>query len=398
MKEQEGFKSEILPKKIQIYPFLDNLHSADQTLLSHPPEGYKFIGITKSKKQSLMNLAKSSKLLKFFYHQFVKLAKTTALIEFLYSSKKIPWADLIFSINAVYMENSPWVLEILDSTPHGLTGYNYSLFLKKLDKINAELLNKNCKKIICTNPSSLRLMKKFFSNELHKKLVLIERPVIFDKFGKKIGHKETTILFMGSLTNPQDFYVKGGLETLGVFEQINKKYPCKLILKCHVPEKLRSRVLTNKNIALVEDRLSQEQISDLYLSSDIFLSPSHTMMGSIIEAMAHGLPVVCLNTFSIEDYVKNNQTGIIVKKSDKIKEYEEESYPTNLRTEEFAKRLENVDKEVIERLCDAVESLIKSPALRKKIGENGKKIAIGKFNIEKRNKLLKKVFDEILQQ
>ncbi len=397
MRRQNNLKSNILPKKIQIYPFIDNLHSISQTLITHPPKGYEFIGITNSKKQSLMRFIRFFKPLKIPYHWFLKLIKTTALIDFLYSSKKISEADLVYSINVLYKGDSPWVLEILDNTAHGLAGYNHAIFMKNLKKINADLSKDNCRKIICANKTSFKYIGNLFSQKVRKKTVYIQSPYILPKSIKKIKkYKELNLLFMGSLANPQDFYIKGGLETLTVFERISKDYPCKLTFKCKIPEKLRERIMGNKNIILIEKKISKEEISDLYNSSDIFFLPSHTYMGSVLEAMSFGLPVICLDTFAVEDYVRNNYTGIIVKKSERIKEYKEESYPTNLRTEKFIRELENIDFEVIKRLYDAIEYLIKNPQIRKKIGKNGKEIVKKEYNIEKHNGLLKKVFDEVL--
>lgn len=386
-----------MDSKIQIYPFIGNLHSSNQTLISNPPEGYNFIGRDETKKKAVMNMAKSSKILRAFYHQFVRLAKTTALLDYLNSSDRMPEAALIYSINTIYKGDSPWVLEILDNTPDGLTGYNHELFLKSLKRIEMELAKDNCRKIICSNKSSFRLMKKFFSEEVTKKLILIERPYFIGQPETGRKHKNLTLLFIGSLINPEDFYAKGGLETLIVFERISQKYPCKLVLKCKIPEELKERVANNKNITLIEDKISANRISNLYLSSDIFLMPAHAVMGAIMEAMAYGLPIVCLDTFAIEDYVKNNFSGFVVKKSAKIKEYMEESYPTNLRADGFIEKIKNLDEKVIERLCSAVESLIKNPRLRKRIGKNARKIMKKYYSIDNRNRLLKKVFDEILK-
>lgn len=384
-------------RKIQIYPFIDSLHSAYNTIINNPPEGYEFIGIKKSKKQAILEFAKSSKILRFFYHQVLRLIKTTALLDFLSSSNKLSDAEIIFSISTLYKGDSKWILHILDNTPHGLAGFNHILFIKNLQNIENILSRNNCKKIICSNKSSSDIMKKYFSPKVTEKIIIINRPVIIEKIKNKKRKNETTLLFIGSLKNPDDFYIRGGLEALTVFEKISKNYPVRLIIKCKIPEELKKRISSNKSILLIEEDISQQEVSNLYNSSDIFLFPAHSYMGSIVEAMSFSLSVVGLDTFAVSDYIKDRKTGILVKKSGRIKEYNEESYPTNLRAKKFVKELENLDSEVIERLYNAVEYLIKNPKIRKKIGENARKLVIKEHSLENNNQLLKRVFDEALE-
>ncbi len=388
---------EIKPKikKVQVYPFIDNLHDSYKIILENPPEGYEFIGIQNSKRQNFLKKVKSSSTAKFLYHLFLKVFKTSKIMDFVYSSKELEEVDLIYSINSLYSGNLSWVLELLDDTPYGLTGYNYYLFKKNIKKIEQILAKDNCKQIICTNKAALRMMNNFFSKEIRKKLVLVYRSFKNPSFIRKIKTKgPLRILFMGSINNPDDFYIKGGLEAVETFEKI--KGDSKLILKCKIPEELRERILKNKNIIVIDQKISEDEIDKLYISSDIFLMPSHTFMGSITRAMSFGLPIITLDTFATEDYVKHNHDGIIIKKSDKIRAYNHETYPTNLRDNAFIKQIKNIDSRVIADLVTSLSLLIEDSSLRRKLGRNALKSVTEEYSLDKRRKLLKTVFDNAI--
>ena len=64
--------------------------------------------------------------------------------------------------------------------------------------------------------------------------------------------------------------------------------------------------------------LSPNQVSDLWLRGDIFVLPSmiENLPMSIIEAFAHGVPVICTPVGSIPVIVEDGRTGLIVPAGD----------------------------------------------------------------------------------
>ena len=386
-------------KKVQIYPSASKIHTAYRSLLSDPPEGYVFIQCPESGKQTAVNYLKKYKLIKNLYHLFLKIFKTTKVIELSSSMKEDDSTDLIFSMGHLYKGNKPYVVDIIDNI-YGLAGYNYKLFISNLSKIEHSLLKNNCKKIICTNESSLKSIKKYFSKEVLKKTVLVRPAIKPINFENKRNDKKIRIIFMGSINNPNDFGFKGGLNTIKVFEKISNKYNnVELIIRSKVDEEIRDIIKSNAKINLIEGEISFEEVINLYASSDILLCPAHTYVGlmAILESMSFKLPIVALDTYAARDYIRNGYNGFLIQKSNKIKGYYDESYPTNVRTKEFLSEIKNIDNKVIDKLVEKVDILIKNKRLRIKMGENGRKMIDSKFSIEARNKKLKKIFDEAIK-
>jgi len=376
-------------KKIQFYPLAYNIHNAHKVLIDNPLKGYEFlepikkINISKIKKiPFILNIHK-------FFVNFLKINITQKVL----NKEKIPKdVDLIYSVS-IYEGNLPWVLDILDN-PYSMTGYNYGLFLKEKDSIEKKLLKDNCKAIICSNETSLSLMNKYFSKKVLDKTSLIRPAVKIHKLDSKEKNKNIfQILFMGSITNPEDFLIKGGLETLECFSRLSKKYSkINIVIKCKTTEEIKKKYSSEK-IRFIEEKISDEDLSNLYQSSNILLMPGHTyFLMAFLEAMSYGLPIVCLDTYAVRDYVENNKSGIIIKKSNKLP-YDDPSYPCNVRSKEFISLIKEIDERVILGLCQAIEKLVNNPNLVEKLGKESIKIVNTKFSIEKRNNNLKKVLD-----
>ncbi len=381
-------------KKIFLYPQEFSLHSAYKTLLSNPPEGYNFIYTYNEK--SVFEKFKNYSLLKKLYRFIVNLSGIDISQKIIKLHSVSEDTDLVFSMGVIYDGSKPWIIDILDN-PYSLAGYNYPLFIKNKKEIEKKLLNKNCKAIICANESSVELMKKHFSKRLMKKVNLLRPAVELPKNIPEKKQKETfQILFMGSTKNPEDFYIKGGLETIECFNKLSKKYShLRLIIRCSVPSEVKEQISGNNNIRFIESRISDEELDNLYNSSDILSCPSHIyMLMSWLESMSHGLPIIALNTYASEDYIKNNLNGFLINPSKNIP-YNDPSYPVNVRKPEFIAAIKKPDNQVISDLCSAFERLINNPELISRIRVNNLLLIQEKFSIEKRNEGLKKLLDSI---
>ncbi|MAG38006.1 hypothetical protein CMI45_01295 [Candidatus Pacearchaeota archaeon] len=383
-------------RKIQIYPNIVGAHTAYNSLIENPPKGYELIGNKQGLKTGLLNKSRESKVLRKIYHSFLKVFPTTKIIDSLRKEKEIPDADLIFSTGHLYNGEKAWILYILDS-PFSLAGNNYKIFIKNKDKIGKNLEKENCKKIICAHETSLNFMKKEFSKRIKDKLILVRPAINLSKIKTKGGkRKKVRILFMGSVNNPRDFYVKGGLDVLRTFEKVQEKErDVELIIRCFIPEELRRSIAMNKNIKVIENLVSKKKLEELYSSSDILFLPSHQyILMAVLEAMNFSLPILGIDTYAVKDYVQNGKNGIIAKKSEKNKLYESREYPTNTKSEEFMRIIKEYDPNLIERLEKALLKLVKNKKLRERLGRNGKETIKKKFSIEIQREKLRRVFDE----
>ena len=313
-----------------------------------------------------------------------------------YSSELPKDADLVFSERPLDI-NFPYIIEILDH-PACLGGYDYNLFIKNKKDIEKKLLSKYCRKIIIVNESSVKFIEKHFAGEILKKCTLIRAAVKEQNFKKKYDKKDIQIVFIGSLANPDDFYIKGGLEALESFKQISSEFDnVSMLVRCKVPEDIRKKYFNIPNLRIIEQKLSDEELTNLMKDSDICLNPGHVYpLMATLESMSYGIPIIMLDTWGVMDYLTNNFNSILIKPSTKITEYKAKDYPLNIRSKEFISEIKEIDERVIRDICSALRKLITNQKLRERLGKNGRKTIKLKFSLEKRNKQLKKVFDEAI--
>jgi glycosyltransferase involved in cell wall biosynthesis len=116
--------------------------------------------------------------------------------------------------------------------------------------------------------------------------------------------------------------------------------------------------------------VSDAELPHIYANSDIFALTSMPLPGSIegfglvyLEAGAHGLPVLAHDTGGVRDAVVADETGLLVPPCDR------------------------------KALANALARLVESPALRQRLGENGRRHALS-FSWEKSAQALLGIKDE----
>lgn len=130
----------------------------------------------------------------------------------------------------------------------------------------------------------------------------------------------------------------------------------------------REKVFFTGHIPYRGDRLVRE-----YHKADIFVLPSITakgekegIPGTVVEAMASGLPVVSTYHAGIPEVIENLKHGILVKEKD------------------------------VDGLAEAVKALIENSNLREKLGRAAAERASREFNVKKRIENLEKIYQSLL--
>lgn len=384
-------------KNIYLSSYNPRAHTSLKQMIDHPPENYRFVIPDKIIKKSFTNFLINSKLIKFLYRLLLKgRVNTSRIYESVFSADIPANVDLVFSSGRVLDVEKPWILEILDN-PYCMTGYDFNLFIRELPRLEEKLTRSSCKRIIVVNESSMALMEKYFSKEVLKKTVLLRAGIKGEGITKKEIDNTFNILFLGSVANPDDFYLKGGLESLECFRLLSKDQDISMTLRCKVPEEVKKEYAHLRNLNIIEGELSMEDLEELYRKADILLSPAHHyVLMSSLEAMSHGLPIIALDTWGVRDYL-NEKFAIIIKPSTKIKGYSSKEYPTNVRRPDFVRDIKNKDTTVIDALIRAISLLKDNPKLRRRMSLNAQKEIKKKFSLEERNIKLKNIFDKALK-
>lgn len=118
--------------------------------------------------------------------------------------------------------------------------------------------------------------------------------------------------------------------------------------------------------------LKEEDLSRICLEHDIFVHPSRTtesgdregIPNSLLEAMAHGLPVIATNHSGIPEAVTHNKTGLLIDRSDS------------------------------EELAAAIKRLADSPAERQRIGTAARQEVRDRFSIAACVRALEEAYEE----
>ena len=111
-------------------------------------------------------------------------------------------------------------------------------------------------------------------------------------------------------------------------------------------------------------------VQRLLAASDVLVLPSRAegLPMVVIEAMAHGLPVLCTPVGTVEDAVTDGVNGLLVPPRD------------------------------IEALADALARLVADPGLRRSLGRAGRERFLAEFGIARLNDHLARVFAEALHE
>ena len=226
-------------------------------------------------------------------------------------------ADLVIPINGQIESDKPFVVLIVD-TPIGLASYSYDKFLKEKKDIENKLLSPLCKRIIVFNESGIKEIRKYFSTKVIKKTVLVRAAVLKQNFTKNYNRNKINITFMGSTGNPDDFYIKGGLEAMESFSRISQEFDnVSMIVRCKVPEEVKKKYAPVKNLLILGQPLDLKRWFSILQETDIALQPGHIYpLMATLESLSLGTPVIMLDTWGVRDYLVNNKNAILIKPSD----------------------------------------------------------------------------------
>lgn len=150
-------------------------------------------------------------------------------------------------------------------------------------------------------------------------------------------------------------------QLLAAAQRLSDRSGLRFVLIGDGPEKraliAKAQELSLSNVRFFESRPA-DQIPTLVASADIVLVPLKMFIpgavpSKLYEAMASGRPVILIAEGEAADIVERHEAGIVVRPGD------------------------------IETLADAIRTLHKDPALRERLGANGRKAAVEFYDREK---------------
>jgi len=382
----------------KVYYSCLGVHTYMRSLLNNPPEGYEFILNENATKKKLVTKAKNNKLTRFLYKSIIK--KTFNVLDFannLSYQKSPEETDLILTTGQIVDEKKPWIVKILDS-PFILGANDYNIFMKNKKTIENALASEYCKKIIVHTTIAEKMMRRYFSKEVTDKVEIVT-PAIPTEVEEKTKHEDNfNLLFIGSINNPHEFAMKGGIQAIKTYKELKKKYNnVKLTIKCKVPDSVKKEYDLS-DITLIEDIIPFEDVKKLYKESDLLLMMGYGgyMVMAYLEAFSYGLPIIALNTFGVSDFIIDEKTGFKIRPSGNVP-VNNPAYPSISNTEKFLETTKIDDPKLTNESVEKISKLIEDKKLLQEMSSECQRLSQEKYSFEEKRKKLKRIFDEALK-
>jgi glycosyltransferase involved in cell wall biosynthesis len=308
-------------------------------------------------------------------------------------------ADIVHSTRGIIQikQKKPWIVDL--ECGHIFTSFNWKAMHNPIVRkiIMSALKSKNCKKILPQSEAAKKTFVWAIGKENYEKiknkvevLYLALRPCEKKKIDRKDG--KIILSFVGKA-----FYGKGGPNLLTAYKILTQKYKnLELKYKGDIPEEWEGFAKKLPGFKQIKGYMSRDELFEkMYLSTDIYVMPTSKDNYGVVflEAMSAGLPIVSTTSMTVPEIVIDGKNGFLVK--------------TNLSHENYYGRgkyyirdTHKVEKDIVKQLVEKLSILIENKKLREKMGKEGRKMIEdknGKFSIEKRNKQLRKIYENCLE-
>jgi glycosyltransferase involved in cell wall biosynthesis len=353
-------------------------HPQFQELIKYPPKNVTYF--YKPVKENHLNLS-----LRKYRARISRLQGILPIPRLLYVNRKV---DLVHSTRGfLVLDRIPWVVDL--EVASSFTGLNWNGLKNPLTKkiIEKFLSSKYCKKILPQCYAAKQTMFDFLNCKKFEDKIEVVYPAYHVTHFKRKKRDKITISFIGL-----DFIGKGGLDLLKAFLLLEKKYDIELKMKTIIPLEYQKLIKNKSNIIILKENLPRmEFYKFIFFDSDIYVQPTRadTFGIAILEAMSTGLPIITVDVFAQPELVKDGYNGFLI--------HSDASWYNALLGRKYCTIFQEHER-VYHEIAEKLKILIEDPALRKKMGRNGKKLVEkGKFSIKERNKKLKSIYEESLK-
>ncbi len=253
------------------------------------------------------------------------------------------------------------------NTCHGITfsDMHYSFIKRKLEEFFIKYSNFN--KIITINKSSLSDFRKLAIRNIN----YLPNGVDLDLFQKKRHNinRKTIFLFAGRIEKEKG--LDHLIHAVNKLKEKEKGFKVLLIGKGVDQKYFQDLVIALKLTGYIKflGKKEKDEVIDHYYKSDVFISPSlhETFPMTVLEAWAAKLPVIISDVGGVSAICNNKENAIIIPPEDPKK------------------------------ISEAMITLIKDPKLRRKLGENGRKLVEKNYRWDKIVKEVESIYKDIIK-
>ena len=389
-----------MEKQIYLEPVW-KIHIAYRELMANPPQGYRFVSAEGAVDRVSQPVSRWQ-LAPWLLAQAYSLAPMTLLKAYLDRFLRRPpeGTVLTFACNHLVFRQEPWVVELSNvSEPIGFSPRHFWRYRSVLERAFA---SQWCKKILCWSEFVKKtILYSLDCSQFLPKLEVVPRAVCARSLVRLPRDRQdgVRLLFLGSANMAGEFAARGGSEVVEAFLALRQRFESlELTIRSDLPPALRRRLHGCPNVRVIKEAIPFEELERLFLTHDIFLFPGYYSAWLVIlEAMSYGLPVLATDVHSTSEYVSDGRTGLLLKAGKLSNQCGD--LPVTGFTNELRKAQRTPDQQVVAELVQKATLLIEDEELRQRLGNQARQeVERGRFCIERRNSVLKRILDEATQE
>jgi glycosyltransferase involved in cell wall biosynthesis len=377
--------------------------------LQHPPQGYRFVGVSGEPSGSEEHIQKAA--VAFAREATRRGVPLDKVSEFLNSRDPglqlyipqdtrlafLPTFPLTFG-------QVPWIVEIEDLTtlfwPYLRNGKTADVQVRGSDQyllLKVLLESDSCRGIVTHVRSTAEGLVRFFDSQtIADKTTYSQMGLPLQPEAPAIETSERVkLLFTNSWHQEADsFYVRGGLDVLEAFAALHADgFAVELVLRTALPIDLPERyraMLSRLPITVLDQKLEPEEMTRVVAGCDVYVLPAARLhVVSILQAMAYGRAVVASDGWGLDEYVEHERNALVINgRYGKVAWIDAEGF---LR--EDYQPLRSADPTVTCGLTQALRRLVIDADLRTRLGATARKDVIERFTVDNWNAGLKRAFD-----
>jgi glycosyltransferase involved in cell wall biosynthesis len=195
------------------------------------------------------------------------------------------------------------------------------------------------------------------------------------------------VLFVGTA-----FYEKGAVEAIRAVQLLAQTHAVHLDLLSYTPADWRARLRDDPRVT-VHTPGGADVVKRMYAQADVLLFPSHmdTFGYVVLEAMAHGLPVLAPGHLALKEIVRDGHTGLLFTPENTL--YAEDTACRFAHTlpppRRFLNALGEPSDAHVGAVATALARLSEDPDLHGRLAEGAlAEVCSGRFSIQRRREAL----------
>jgi glycosyltransferase involved in cell wall biosynthesis len=203
-------------------------------------------------------------------------------------------------------------------------------------------------------------------------------------------------LFVGT-----SFEAKGGVEAVRAVRGVRATHDVVLDVVSDVPGRWRGEIESGAGITAHAWPVPAEKLKELFERAHLLLFPSHmdTLGFVLLEAMAHGVPVLATDHFAVPELVEDRVSGLVVEGENQL--YAQDGLCRFRHTlpppRAFRRALASPSAPYIARIADALALLAGDPDLNERLAAGAlARVLEGPLSVTRRREQLADIYRRAL--